>query len=72
MATDQSNDVESALAVVAAKAWGVLATGDVTDAATWDEAFAWVRIGQRIVGDSADELVHQVREVLPPTPMPFP
>ena len=72
MATDQRNDVESALAVVAAKAWGVLATGDVTDEATWDEAFAWVRLGQRIAGEAADDLVQQVREALPPTPMPFP
>ena len=72
MATQQTTDTESALAVVAAKAWGVLATGDVTHAATWNEALAWVRSGQRISGEGGDALAHQVREVFPPTPMPFP
>ena len=72
MATQQTTDAESALAVVAAKAWGVLAAGDVTNVATWNEAIAWVRIGQRIAGEAGDDLAQQVREVLPPTPMPFP
>jgi hypothetical protein len=72
MATDQTTEVESALTVVAAKAWGVLASGDVTSAATWNEAMAWVRIGQRICGEESDELVQRVREVFPPAPMPFP
>lgn len=72
MTTGHANDVDTALAVVAAKAWAVLATGDVADAAVWDDALAWVRLGRRIAGERDADLVDRVQHALPPVPLAFP
>ena len=72
MATAQATDVEAALAVLAAKVWGVLTTADVTDTDTWNDALAWVRMGQRISASTDGEHVEHVNDALPPVPLPFP
>ena len=57
--------VNEALAVVAAKVWTTLGSGDVSSADTWDQALAWVVLGQRLTGDDGAELANHLREIVP-------
>jgi len=57
--------VNEALAVVAAKVWTTLGSGDVSIAETWDQALAWVVLGQRLTGDDGAELADHLREIVP-------
>lgn len=55
---------DEALDAVAAKAWGMLVTGDLTQRETWDQVLVWVRIGQRLADHPAPEVASRITALL--------
>ncbi|MBL6633190.1 MAG: hypothetical protein ISP32_02210 [Thermoleophilia bacterium] len=55
---------DEALDAVAAKAWGMLVTGDLAQRDTWDQVLMWVRIGQRLADDPAPEVASRITALL--------